>query len=75
MFQLYEDLFETTFLRETGRYYHQEALKLLDVCTCSEYMEKASGCIHSAVIYSVCGYRMVYTYIHILTKEIDCKIN
>ncbi|KAK2174734.1 hypothetical protein NP493_780g00005 [Ridgeia piscesae] len=51
--KLYEDLFETTFLRETGRYYHQEALKLLDVCTCSEYMEKASGCIHSAVIYSV----------------------
>ncbi|KAI0211701.1 Cullin-2 [Lamellibrachia satsuma] len=38
--KLYEDLFETTFLQETGRYYHQEALKLLDVCTCSEYMEK-----------------------------------
>ncbi|XP_041365909.1 cullin-2-like [Gigantopelta aegis] len=38
--QLYEELFETPFLQETGDYYRQEASKLKDACNCSEYMEK-----------------------------------
>ena len=42
--KLYEDLFETKFLKETGDYYRQEALQLLDVSNCSEYMEKVWGC-------------------------------
>lgn len=38
--QLYEDVFEGPFLKETGEYYRSEAAKLKDECTCSEYMEK-----------------------------------
>ncbi|KAK3587967.1 hypothetical protein CHS0354_014484 [Potamilus streckersoni] len=38
--QLYEDMFENKFLQETGDYYRQEAAKLKDECSCSEYMEK-----------------------------------
>ena len=38
--QLYEELFEVPFLKETGDFYRQEAAKLKDECTCSEYMEK-----------------------------------
>ncbi|KAJ8313728.1 hypothetical protein KUTeg_008289 [Tegillarca granosa] len=37
---LYEDIFETPFLKETGDYYRQEAAKLKDDYNCSEYMEK-----------------------------------
>lgn len=40
--QWYEEVFETKFLKETGEYYRQEALSLLDDCTCSEYMDKVS---------------------------------
>ena len=40
--QLYEELFEVPFLKETGDFYRQEAAKLKDQCTCSEYMEKVS---------------------------------
>ena len=40
--KLYEDLFEIQFLKETGDYYRQEALALLDVSSCSDYMEKVS---------------------------------
>ena len=42
VFQFYEELFETPFLRETGEYYRQEAMKFYDKCTCSEYMEKVT---------------------------------
>ncbi|XP_067649383.1 cullin-2-like [Haliotis asinina] len=38
--QLYEELFETPFLHETGDYYRQEAAKLKDEYNCSDYMEK-----------------------------------
>ncbi|KAL4222998.1 Cullin-2 [Mactra antiquata] len=38
--QLYEEIFETHFLKETGEYYRSEAAKLRDECSCSEYMEK-----------------------------------
>lgn len=38
--QLYEEVFESLFLKETGDYYRSEAAKLKDECTCSEYMEK-----------------------------------
>ncbi|XP_033762061.1 cullin-2-like isoform X2 [Pecten maximus] len=38
--QLYEDIFEKPFRKETGDYYRQEAAKLKDECNCSEYMEK-----------------------------------
>ncbi|XP_074658807.1 cullin-2-like [Tubulanus polymorphus] len=38
--QLYEELFESAFLRGTGEYYRSEASKLLNEFNCSEYMEK-----------------------------------
>jgi len=38
--QLYEDLFETPFLKETGDYYKKMAVKLLDENNCADYMEK-----------------------------------
>lgn len=38
--QLYEEVFESPFLKETGDYYRSEAAKLKNECTCSEYMEK-----------------------------------
>ena len=38
--QLYEDVFESQFLKETGDYYRSEAAKLKDECSCSDYMEK-----------------------------------
>lgn len=38
--QMYEDIFESSFLEETGEYYRQEAAKLKDECNCSDYMEK-----------------------------------
>lgn len=41
-FQLYEELFESQFLAETGEYYKQEAARLKDEYNCSEYMEKVS---------------------------------
>ncbi len=41
--QLYQDLFQESFLRETGDYYQREALKLLEDCQCSEYMEKVGS--------------------------------
>ena len=37
---LYEEIFETPYRDETSSYYRQEAAKLKDDCTCSEYMEK-----------------------------------
>ena len=46
LLQLYEDLFETPFLAETGNYYRQEASRLLDQCNCSEYMEKERKRLH-----------------------------
>ncbi|KAK7473994.1 hypothetical protein BaRGS_00034763 [Batillaria attramentaria] len=38
--QLYEEMFETPFLKETGDFYRSEASRLKSDCTCSEYMEK-----------------------------------
>lgn len=38
--KLYEQWFEEKFLAQTGEFYRQEALKLLDESNCSEYMEK-----------------------------------
>lgn len=38
--QLYQDIFETPFLRATGDYYRQEASRLLQESDCSQYMEK-----------------------------------
>ena len=40
LLQLYEDLFEKPFLTETGEHYRQEATKILNDSSCSEYMEK-----------------------------------
>ncbi|ODM94965.1 Cullin-2 [Orchesella cincta] len=36
----YEKAFEAPFLQDTGRYYQQEASKLITTCSVSEYMEK-----------------------------------
>ena len=53
--QLYEELFEVPFLKETGDFYRQEAAKLKDECTCSEYMEKVGlGIIAFGVHMCVC---------------------
>lgn len=41
--QLYEDVFETPFLKETGEFYRSEAAKLKDEHSCSEYMERVSS--------------------------------
>nr|CAG4646060.1 EOG090X01NX [Macrothrix elegans] len=38
--ELYETVFETPFLEATGEYYRQEASRLLQECTISQYMEK-----------------------------------
>lgn len=38
--QLYEEVFESRFLKETGDFYRSEAAKLKDECVCSDYMEK-----------------------------------
>ena len=51
--QLYEEVFEVKFLRETGAYYRSEAAKLKDECSCSDYMEKVSNTFHS-LDYTVC---------------------
>lgn len=40
--QLYEEIFEQKFIAETGKFYQQESLKLLDECNCSDYMERVS---------------------------------
>ncbi|XP_054166315.1 cullin-2-like isoform X2 [Oppia nitens] len=37
---LYQNLFESRFLRSTGEYYRREAEELLQSCYCSTYMEK-----------------------------------
>lgn len=38
--QLYEEVFESKFLQETGEHYRSEAAKLKDEHTCSEYMDR-----------------------------------
>lgn len=38
--KLYQDIFETRFLSDTGEYYRLEATKLLQETDCSQYMEK-----------------------------------
>ncbi|CAL1537603.1 unnamed protein product [Lymnaea stagnalis] len=38
--ELYQDIFETQFLKETGEFYRHEAARLKADCTCSEYLEK-----------------------------------
>jgi cullin 2 len=37
---LYQNLFESLFLKSTGEYYRREAEELLTNCNCSTYMEK-----------------------------------
>ena len=38
--QLYQEIFETQFLKETGEFYRHEAAQLKAECTCSDYLEK-----------------------------------
>lgn len=38
--RVYEDMFEKQFLKATGEYYQQEASKLFQDCSYSQYMEK-----------------------------------
>ena len=40
--QLYQDLFESKCLEETGDYYRKESANLLQEHSCSQYMEKVS---------------------------------
>ena len=40
LFQLYEEIFESAFLKATGEYYTEEASKLLEDGTISKYMER-----------------------------------
>ena len=37
---LYQNMFESLFLKSTGEYYRREAEELLTTCDCSKYMEK-----------------------------------
>ncbi|XP_005109508.1 cullin-2 [Aplysia californica] len=38
--ELYQEVFEIQFLKETGDYYRHEAARLKADCSCSEYLEK-----------------------------------
>ncbi|KAK3804257.1 hypothetical protein RRG08_040764 [Elysia crispata] len=38
--ELYQEIFETQFLKETGEFYRHEAAQLKAECTCSDYLEK-----------------------------------
>ncbi|KAH9488657.1 Cullin-2, partial [Bulinus truncatus] len=38
--ELYQEIFENQFLKETGEFYRHEAARLKADCTCSEYLEK-----------------------------------
>ncbi|GFO38017.1 cullin-2-like, partial [Plakobranchus ocellatus] len=38
--ELYQEIFEAQFLKETGEFYRHEAAQLKAECTCSEYLEK-----------------------------------
>ncbi|BFZ01433.1 hypothetical protein BsWGS_04472 [Bradybaena similaris] len=38
--ELYQEIFETQFLKETGEFYRHEAARLKAECTCSDYLEK-----------------------------------
>lgn len=49
--QLYEELFEKPFLEKTGEHYQQEAARLLNGCTCSQYMEKVSAASMAAELH------------------------
>lgn len=42
MLQLYQEIFETPFLRASGEFYKREASKLLQECDVSQYMEKVT---------------------------------
>lgn len=52
--QLYENLFQQVFLKETGEHYRQVALNLLDNSTCSQYMDKVS---HASISLSNVNHR------------------
>uniref|UniRef100_A0A4X2MBQ5 Cullin 2 n=1 Tax=Vombatus ursinus TaxID=29139 RepID=A0A4X2MBQ5_VOMUR len=41
--KFYQEIFELSFLTETGEYYKQEASNLLQESNCSQYMEKVLG--------------------------------
>ena len=45
--QLYQELFETKCLEETGEYYRKESANLLQEHSCSQYMEKVGNCCNS----------------------------
>ena len=45
--QLYEDIFESPFLKATGEYYKEEASKLLQEGSISSYMERVIQRIES----------------------------
>ncbi|XP_077513603.1 cullin 2 isoform X3 [Amblyomma americanum] len=42
---LYQELFETPFLAETGKHLQREAHRLLEGCNCSAYMERVLQCL------------------------------
>ncbi|KAK7110117.1 cullin-2-like [Littorina saxatilis] len=81
--QLYEEMFENPFLRETGEYYRSEASRLKADCTCSEYMEKVlqridtenmrcTKFVHPTTIHKVnqeCQQRMVADHLGFLHGE------
>ena len=52
---LYEELLETPYKLETGAHYRQEAAKLKDEHSCSDYMEKV-GCERVMNMYRIVQY-------------------
>ncbi|XP_072027035.1 cullin-2-like [Amphiura filiformis] len=50
--QLYQDLFESKCLEETGDYYRKESANLLQEHSCSQYMEKVLQRLHEETLRS-----------------------
>ena len=46
--KLYQEAFESPFLRDTGEYYRQEASKLVAELSCSEYMAQVVSRLQAA---------------------------
>lgn len=83
--KLYQELFETHLLQASGEYYRNEALKLLQRCTVSEYMEeviklldeeqkRAAKFLHDSSLTKLrkeCEERMITDHLQFLYSE--CK--
>jgi cullin 2 len=87
--KIYEEWFEDKFLAQTGEFYRQESLKLLDESSCSEYMEKViqrlddeylrsrkflNGSSYAKVAHE-CQQRMVADHLQFLHRECHAMVH